>query len=332
MTAQTHLDDAADWLARLLSPDCKESEQLDFERWCAESEEHQKAYVAVASLHTLASDLADDPAIRNATRAAHHGARHRRQTHSFRRRGFLQAASAAVVMLAVGVGAWWLQGSWTQHQHHSTAVGEQRTLNLADGTRMHLDTETSIDVRFDRSSREVVLDSGRVEIEVAADSSRPFSVRSGRGIVRDIGTVFQVSRFGDEVGVALISGAVAVELTAPVTDGVREQMLSPGEQLHFGPQGGLGRVERVEVDSLRSWTNGTLVFKERRLDDLLAEMNRYSKTQIRVEDPALGGILVSGVFRVGDQPSLLQALKQGWSINARQNPSGDVVLSRPRKR
>lgn len=70
------------------------------------------------------------------------------------------------------------------------------------------------------------------------------------------------------------------------------------------------------------------MFRERRLADLIAEVNRYSTVQLRLADPSLDELRVSGVFHVGDQTSLLEALRVGWSISARQASDHEIELSR----
>ena len=95
---------------------------------------------------------------------------------------------------------------------YATAIGEQRDQLLTDGTRLLLDTDSAVDIRFDSRERLVEVRRGRVQIEVGKDA-RPFLVRAGQAVVRDIGTTFQVSRGrGEAVQVGLIEGMVQVSL------------------------------------------------------------------------------------------------------------------------
>ncbi len=134
-------------------------------------------------------------------------------------------------------------------------------------------------------------------------------MRSGRGVVHDIGTQFQVARYGGDVTVTLLSGLVSVALAEPASP-QENRVLAPGEELHIGDRGDLGWPTRVDLDVVSGWTRGVLTFKDRRLGDLLDEMNRYSETKIRIADPALSSLVVSGVFRTGDQSSLLRAARR----------------------
>ena len=154
--------------------------------------------------------------------------------------------------------------------------------------------------------------------------------------MRDIGTRFEVERHGEDVAVTLMSGAVKVSL--PAADGAGEATLAPGQHARFGADGGIVVADAEAIDDASAWTQGTLVFKQRRLGDLIAEVNRYSTVQIRLADSSLADLRVSGVFHVGDQASLLEALRAGWSISTKQTSErrdralAQVTLIRSRNR
>jgi transmembrane sensor len=328
MTLPTDRTDelAAAWFARLLSPDCSERDRENFEQWCAASDRHADAFAAVAQCHEDAGALREDELMRAAVRAARHA------THDSDGRSAISRwarfATAAVLLLAIAGGAFWfVRDTRVTSMRYATLVGEQRSVDLADGTRVQLDTDTSFTARFGSKARELVLDRGRIQVDVAKDAERAFSVLSGRGLVRDIGTQFQVARYGEDVTVTLLAGVVSVELAGQAASRASASVLSPGQQLHVGSQGELGPVTSVDLALVSGWTGGTLTFKDRELGDLLEEMNRYSPTKIRVADPALARIRVSGVFRAGDQSSLLQALQTGWSMRSTRVAPGEVVLS-----
>jgi transmembrane sensor len=314
---------AADWLARLLASDANQRDHEAFERWCAGSEANADAYAAIAGDHDFARLLTDDPLIVAATQKARIAYQGRIGTGLGR---WVSLAAAALVVVAAGAGAWRIYRNAGSAEVLATAIGEQRNVVLADGTRLVLDTNTRVDARLDRGARALVLREGRIDVDVARDP-RPFSVVSGRGVVRDIGTRFEVERHGEDVAVTLMSGAVRVSL-AQATDGAGEATLVPGQQARFGAAGGILVADAEAIDDAAAWTEGTLVFKQRRLGDLIAEVNRYSTVQIRLADTSLADVRVSGVFRVGDQASLLEALRAGWSISTKQTSEHEIELSR----
>ncbi|WP_330969628.1 FecR family protein, partial [Lysobacter sp. A3-1-A15] len=237
------------------------------------------------------------------------------------------AAVAATLAIAAGA-AWWtlrpVAAPVEESVAHATAVGEQRQVVLEDGTRMVLDTDSRVRVRFGVDARAVVVEQGRVQFEVGRDPARPFRVEVGAGVVRDIGTTFQVARRGDASQVALVDGVVVVSGT-----GRDSITLAPGQQVALSAEGRLGEVAAMDQASAVGWPKGELVFQQRPLSSLLEEMNRYSTTQVRLADPALGDIRVSGVFHMHDQAALVAALERGWSLRPRPARDGHIVLYPP---
>ncbi|MFD0326499.1 FecR family protein [Lysobacter gummosus] len=189
---------------------------------------------------------------------------------------------------------------------------------------MMLDTDSVIVARFSDERREVEVDRGRVQFQVAADAARPFSVKAGNGLIRDIGTTFQVIKTDSTVNVGLLEGEVIVSNGVAQADST----LKPGQQLSYDHSGRMSPPEPLDLNAAQAWPTGDLVFKNRRLDALLIEMNRYSATKLRLADPALGKITVSGVFHIGDQAALLEALEQGWSLQSEQRADDEIVLHR----
>ena len=311
---------AADWFARLLASDATARDHEAFERWCAASEDNADAYAALAADHDFARLLADDPLIAAATQKARiaysgHG-------HAGVVRRWVSLAAAALVFVAAGTAGWRMYRATTATETLATAIGQQRTVALADGTKLVLDTNTRLETRLDANARELVLREGRIDVDVARDP-RPFSVVSGRGVVRDIGTRFEVERHGEDVAVTLLSGAVNIALAD-----AGEARLAPGQQARFGATGGIVVADAEAVEDAARWTEGTLVFKQRRLGDLIAEVNRYSTVQIRLADSSLAELRVSGVFHVGDRAALLEALRKGWSISTTETSDHEIELSR----
>ncbi|MBN7135859.1 hypothetical protein A7A76_14095 [Lysobacter enzymogenes] len=316
-----HDDRAEAWVARLDSPECTAQERADFERWLDASPAHVTAYVEAERAHQAAAQLAGDEMLQAAARIAW------RQTGraNARSRWWAPTAMVASLLVATVVGVGWLRApAPAQSLRYATAVGEQRSLRLADGTQVMLDTDTAILARFSGERREIEVDRGRVQFEVAADPARPFSVKAGTGTIRDIGTTFQVSKNGNEVNVGLIDGAVVVSNGLAQTGSA----LSPGQQLSYDHSGRMTPPEPLDVGLATSWPSGDLVFKDRRLDSLLTEMNRYSATKLRLADPDLGKITLSGVFHAGDQAALLKVLEQGWSLKAERSTNDEIVLHR----
>ncbi|HEY5851711.1 MAG TPA: FecR domain-containing protein [Lysobacter sp.] len=321
----TGVSEAEAWLARLMSPECDPHERAAFEDWLAQSPANVTAYVEAERLHALAGALAADDLLRAAASAAR-----RRPASPHSRRPWLSAAAAAIVVAAVATAYLWPRpAEQAVVQQFATARGEQRQITLIDGTVMRLDTGSRISTRFDGEQRLVELKSGRAQFVVAADKARParqFLVKAGAGTVRDIGTTFQVSHVDGQVNVGLLEGRVDVSVDSGA--GALSSELAPGEQVTIDAHGALGNKQPLDLVAAHAWPQGDLVFRQRRLDELLAEMNRYSPTQLQLADPALASLQVSGVFHAGDQEALVAALERGWSLQAQRQGAHRIVLTR----
>lgn len=315
---------AAEWVARLASPECEAVERAAFEDWLAVAPAHIEAYLEVERIHVLSAKLGDDPMLRAASRKARREGRQVFASGSGVGR-VVGWAVAATLVVAVGVVAWrQMPTPEVPAQAFATRVGEQRRVTLSDGTALLLDTRSSVQVRLGEDSREVSVLDGRVQFVVGRDP-RPFRVLAGAGEIRDIGTTFQVSRRGDEVDVGLLEGAVVVSLGDRQAPQGKVQ-LGVGQQVAYGRGRTLGKVRRLDPDVAHGWTRGELVFKGRRLDDLLAESNRYSEVSLTLADQDLAAIAVSGVFRAGNQEALVSALERGWGLRAERVGEHEIRL------
>src|SRR5690606_30114367 len=144
-----------------------------------------------------------------------------------------------------------------------------------------------------------------------------------------LGTVFDVRMENREVRVTLMDGKVAVEQLA-ATRGASGQpaaraQLEPGEQL-IAPLGGVAVVQGADVARITGWREGRLIFETERLSDALAEMNRYAQSPIVLDDPSIGELQVSGVFRTGQPAAFAHALEEYFPLRAADR-EGHIVLS-----
>ncbi len=319
----TGVSQAEAWLARLMSPECEPQERAAFEDWLAQSPDNITAYLDAERIHALAAGLGSDDLLR----AAAQSARRKPAGGQHNWRSWQPSAAAAVLVIAVAAATLWPRpAEKAVAQQFMTAQGEQREVTLVDGTVLRLDTGSEITTRFDGRQRLIELERGRAQFVVAADPDRPFLVKAGPGTVRDIGTTFQVSRIDGQVNVGLLEGRVDVSVGTGA--GVRRSELAPGEQIDIDGNGAIGTKQPLDLAAAHAWPQGDLVFRQRRLDELLVEMNRYSQVQLRLDDPALGSLQVSGVFHAGDQEALVAALERGWSLRAQRAGTEEIVLSR----
>ncbi|WP_374039735.1 FecR domain-containing protein, partial [Pseudomonas sp. UMAB-40] len=178
------LGEAADWLVQLHSGTATPSDHKAIAQWRTRSAEHAQAWQRAEALLGEFRAVPANLAIQTLQRAARRDGLTRRQT--LTRLGLLLMAGP------IGIASQhlpWQQ--WTADQR--TAVGEQKNLQLPDGTQLLLNTESAVDIAFNLQERRVVLLNGEVLISTAKDpGARPFVVETPQGIARALGTRFCV--------------------------------------------------------------------------------------------------------------------------------------------
>lgn len=370
MNAQIY-DEASEWLIELQVEDSDSRMRERFATWLDTSPEHVRAYLEVVSLWEDASGLdqqrlLDVDALMAAAKAERNlfpleiasaensqagvntpGTRTDTVQHKYRKVAFPALAASTVALLSAAL-YWnsWLRGL------HSTAVGEQRTLALADGTIVELDADTSIRERFAGKERLVELLKGQALFRVAVNVTRPFIVRSDTVTVRVIGTQFDVQRRATGTTVTVLEGRVAVSPTVerhlstsvsvqdsrlePVepipalvpapsqnakgTSSVnKEVLLEAGQQLSLPDRKGSSAPQPADLHSATAWTQQRLIFKSTKLSDAAEEFNRFNSQKLIVDASGLDDFEVSGTFEAFDPKSLERFVKflrdqQGLSV------------------
>jgi transmembrane sensor len=196
---------------------------------------------------------------------------------------------------------------WTSDER--TATGERRTVVLADGTRVDLNTATAFDIRFSETERRVVLHAGEILVETGADANRgsaayrPFIVQTSQGAIRALGTRFDVrNESRDITRVAVLHGAVEI---TPASMPDLKRVVAAGEQTRFTTTS-IHPITSVDPH-IADWSRGVLFADRVRLDDFAAELSRYRSGVLRC-DPAVAGLRITGAFQIGNTDNILAAL------------------------
>lgn len=318
-------DEAECWFVRLLEPDCTDDDRAAFDRWYSTSPEHARAYREVERLWVLGADAVKDPAVIAAAELALRETRP--EARRRRPRWFVPAmAAAAVLVAALVVVPRWLASHMTPDgTRYATTIGQMRSVNLDDGSTILLDTDSVVVERYNADVRRVDLLHGKAQFHVQGNKAWPFVVHAQNGTVTAVGTRFQVRVNDDAAIVTLLEGRLSIATRS--SSGQQSASLSAAEQLKFDSSGVIGPVHPADMQAAEGWTEGKLFVHDWLLPDLLSEMNRYSSVEVRIADPLLRTVRISGVFRAGDQQGLLLALQKGWSIRAERASSTLFLLS-----
>lgn len=187
-----------------------------------------------------------------------------------------------------------------------TGTGERRSLTLADGSRLILNAGSAVDLDFSRGRRLLRLYRGGLVVQVAADPTRPFIVRSEQGDVRALGTRFLVEQLADATRVVVLEHAVRASLPSGA-----ELDLAQG-------QAALLRARRIEAlaagQAYRAdWVEGRLSVLDEPLATVIDALRPYRTGLIRVS-PQVRDLRVQGVFPLDDSERTLAALEETMPI------------------
>ena len=211
-----------------------------------------------------------------------------------------------------------------------TAKGERRTVRLADGSMITLNTDSAIRVRYGADRRLVRLLRGQALFEVAKDPHRPFVVHAGVKQITALGTIFEVRLLdADYMKVTLVEGKVVVDEgeNRPLDDRpiMVPAVLAPGDTLLVS-DGARPVKFKEDVDQQLRWREGFVEFNDTTLAEAVAEMNRYSGKQLVIDNPATGNLRVSGVFRTGNPERFAAIVGELLPVRQRPLPDGGVEL------
>jgi transmembrane sensor len=237
------------------------------------------------------------------------------------RRRVLAAAAVLVAVLALG---YTLDVTTRLQADAYTARGESRSLTLDDGTNVALNTATAIAVDYSASARRVRLLQGEALFTVAKDAARPFTVLAAGGETRALGTAFAVREEGQGATVTVLESRVGVSVPAGQPPGAE---LSPGQAVSYSARG-IGAIRAVDADGETAWRRGKLIFVDRPLGSVIAELNRYHAGRIQIANSAISGHLVSGVFDTKDPVRVLDAIESSLGLHSTRLTRYLILLHR----
>jgi transmembrane sensor len=204
----------------------------------------------------------------------------------------------------------------------ATQVAEVRETTLPDGTRVVLGADSQLRFEVTQRVRHATVVGGDAYFAVTSDSARPFTVSIGDVQVRVVGTQFEIRRRSGEVSVAVAEGTVDVSRTDAAGTAVR---LHRGEAL-TARSGSASAVRAVEPTDIAAWRSGRLVYDNAELRDVVADANRYARSQIVIADVQLTSLRITTSFRASQVEGMIETLQAALPLVAERQPNGDIVL------
>ncbi|MHB1871733.1 MAG: FecR family protein [Steroidobacteraceae bacterium] len=322
--------EAAAWIARLHGPNRTREVEEGLRRWLQADAEHTAAFEVLTDIWEKTARL---------SRA--------RKSTAPRTLARLSLARALLAMILVAfVGQGFFRGTYTEVV--ASGIGQFRTITLADGTRIRLDADSRLIIRYSRRARHVALADGQAYFAVTHRSTWPFVVTAAGHVIRDLGTEFDVRREGDVLAVTLVEGKVTVSAARADDPAVRRRdaavpadfsaglaasgvehalTLSPGERVTFeGTRA--ARVDWPRLGQVMAWEHREVVLDNTSLGQAVRELNRYSPQRIVIDDPAVAAIRVSGIVQAGASSSFAAAVAKAYQLSASRPARNVIVLAR----
>lgn len=328
---------AAAWRVRLAEADMESS--AAFETWLSEDVANEAAWRQVAEPWDTLAVNATDPEVMVARRMALARAEARIHTPAAitSRRGVYQAYRwpVAVAVVALALGAGWLL---LRPAEYHTNLGERRVVTLDDGSRISLDSDSTVRVRYSDAARRLQLVQGQARFDAAHAANRPFSVDAGNRTVVATGTSFNIDLRRSEMVVTLIEGRVLVTSGASSVALLKSQpprtpsvALAAGQALTVSTTASVkvpepARVEAVKLDTVIAWEDGRLIFDDETLATVVERVGRYADEPITVADQRAAALRLSGVFNTGDLATFVDTVVRYLPVQAEQRPDGSIEL------
>jgi transmembrane sensor len=320
------LAEAARWQLRLAEADIRTSPE--FEAWLREPG-NRAAWDQVSAPWDYFDRVAHDPQMIAAREAALGDAKRAGTPVETSRpfRPWAAAIAAALLVSLMGAGGYW----WSNRpDDYRTAMGERRVVTLVDGSRLSLDSDSEVTVRYGSHARDLHLLRGQARFDVTHDRTRPFSVVAGKQKVIATGTAFNIDMAGPKVLVTLIEGRVLVvdendgSATMP---GAKPHVveLRVGQQMTTGTAAA-PEIVPVNLQHVTAWTVGHIMFDDEPLSSVVERVNRYGGTQIVIADPQVGAMKISGVFNSGDVLGFVEIVTHYLPVRAVSEGTGTIAL------
>lgn len=332
---------AAEWLLSFSEGEVGLQAREAFVAWLRTSPEHVRAYLRVSALWADAGMIdrerkrSIDELVERAKTEANVvvlAPPERRESHrpaATHRRWIIGLAASLLMAVLISIVGVQHLGTDT----YRTGIGEQRSITLADGSRVELNALSTMKVKFSADERRIDLTQGQALFRVAKQPERPFIVHSGGTEVKAVGTQFDVNRKQDRTVVTVLEGKVAVserERFRPLS-GEGPSLSSPillgaGEQVVVQPAA-IVVPQPADVQVAVAWTEGLLMFDSAPLSEVVQEFNRHNLKPLVINDETLAAFEISGVFPASSETRILEFLRERFDVSV-QETEAEIRIAR----
>ena len=357
-------DEASLWVVKLQGFTYKTGQPVPAEQvqalrqWLAKSDQHRDCFVRMLAAWdgmAMLEELADILPLTEVTEPVEPAPQAVAWPQWLLAKMPLKPALALPVMASCAVVLSLVVALLPPRQLYTTAVGEQASFTLADGTVLTLNTQSELKINYSDKQRSVTLRRGEAHFEVAKNPDRPFVVRAGQGAVWAVGTAFNVSHRDDYVDVLVAEGkvkvfsglssgdalpqlveaepaAVATQAASPDYSAApsvsRDVFLVAGEAAQYQDHiVSKQALEKTYIDKKLAWQKGVLIFDGETLEVAMAEIARYSDRPLVISDHSIRKLRVGGRFKTDNIPALLETLSKSLNIDMKNGEGSQLVFS-----
>jgi len=310
--------EATAWWVRLDSDQTNPQQIAAFQQWLKQNPAHQTAFDKITQLWGELDAIKTLP-IHSPNQCLPDNSINSRQ-HPFNFSRFLQYSSALALCCILA----WISplGLYLQADFH-TDIGEMRTINLSDGSTVHLNSNSALSVSMSSDSRQLSLLKGEAWFIVSPDKNHPFQVHAESGIVTALGTAFNIRLHNDSAEVTVTEHSVAIALDQQTT------RLEQGQRLTYNKQHGINAAQPVDTNLATAWQRGKLIFQNQVLGEVITELNRYySHGALLISDDSIAQRRVNGVFHTDKPLAVIDALESALQIHTTRIGEYLIVLHR----
>lgn len=293
-------EQAVHWLLEMQQGRLTPRQHLAWQQWLEAHSEHQRAWDQIQRVNQR---------LRGVPSPLAHAALNAPTSNSRRQ--------ALKLLLILGAGS---AAAWSLRQQHilppltadyRSPVGQRRTVQLADGSQLQLNTGSAVDVHFDGQQRLVRLLEGEIQL-TARTGTTPLRVLTGQGLLSSQAARLNVRQFNDHTQLAVLDGQVDV---MPNQYSGLPLSVVAAHQVNFTRKG-WDSPRPTDVNS-GAWADGMLVAAHMRLADFLAELGRYRRGQLNC-DPQVANLLLSGSYPLEDSERILDLLEVSLPVTVRR--------------
>ncbi len=315
-TAVEVKDRAAEWLQRREFWTWSAQDQAELDTWLAQTPAHEIAFVRMEAAWDRTARLS---ALRKSMREPQRGSRARIWPI------LMRTAVACLAVAAIGAASFFYLAR-VPEKTFSTTIGGRETLKLADGSVIHLNTDTVLSLRIDAHQRHVELQRGEAYFEIHHNASVPFEVIAQGHRVTDLGTKFLVRADRGELEVSLVEGKARID-NADKNEQSHSAVLSPGD-VAVATAGSLSvvRKSKIVLATELSWQRGVLIFDNVTLAEAVSELGRYNRKKFVIADPTIARRTIYGAVPATNVDAFIRVARSVMGLKVEQK-NGEIVFS-----